>query len=342
VFGATGFVGKYVVHELAKHGTQVVCAYRSLEEKTMALRQMGDLGQIALVKDWSLHNDDLTEYAISRSNIVINLVGSYMETRNFTFDDIHHKWPAKLAKICAKSPLLERFVHFSDMGANANSASRRMRSKAAGDEAVRDILPGATILRPSIVIGDEDSFYNNILYQLKFGASMWLIDGGDQPLQPTYVTDVSAAVGQALQTEDSVGKTYHLGGPEILTMRQVVKNMYSVLHELEDISMTVPSSLAKLYFGPWDLIKKRLPPLPSRNHMHTVDWIDELNEGKVIPAGGLTYADLDMVPIKVTEGLPMEPVRFARHGGYGLGSTKALAKALPDKVKQFYGMDRNL
>ena len=105
------------------------------------------LKQIALVKDWSLHNDDLTEYAISRSNIVINLVGSYMETRNFSFEDIHHKWPAKLAKICAKSPLLERFVHFSDMGANANSASRRMRSKAAGDEAVREILPGATILR---------------------------------------------------------------------------------------------------------------------------------------------------------------------------------------------------
>ena len=71
--------------------------------------------------------------------------------------------------------------------------------------------------RPSIVIGDEDAFYNNILYQLKFGASMWLIDGGDQPLQPTYVTDVSAAVGQALQKEDSVGKTYYLGGPEILT-----------------------------------------------------------------------------------------------------------------------------
>jgi nucleoside-diphosphate-sugar epimerase len=75
----------------------------------------------------------------------------------------------------------------------------------------------ALLCRPSIVIGDEDAFYNNILFQIKFGASMWLIDGGEQPLQPTYVTDVAAAVGQALQTEDSVGKTYYLGGPETLS-----------------------------------------------------------------------------------------------------------------------------
>jgi NADH dehydrogenase (ubiquinone) 1 alpha subcomplex subunit 9 len=102
---------------------------------------------VVVIKDWSMHNDELTEYTISRSNIVINLIGSYMETRNFSFEDIHHKWPAKLAKICAKSPLMERFVHISDMGANADSASRRMRSKAAGDEAVREALPGATIFR---------------------------------------------------------------------------------------------------------------------------------------------------------------------------------------------------
>lgn len=103
--------------------------------------------QIVLLKDWHLNNDAMTEFAIKRSNIVINLVGSSLETRNFSFDDAHAAWPARLAQIASQNPLVERLIHFSDMGAAADHASARMRSKAAGDAAVRESFPDATIFK---------------------------------------------------------------------------------------------------------------------------------------------------------------------------------------------------
>lgn len=147
VFGATGFVGKYVVNELARNGTQVICPYRSVDEKAIPLKQMGDLGQIVLLKDWHLNNDEMTEYAIKRSNIVINLIGNALETRNFSFEDVHTAWPARLAQIAKESSLVERLIHFSDMGASPDHPSRRLRSKAAGDAAVRETFPEATIFK---------------------------------------------------------------------------------------------------------------------------------------------------------------------------------------------------
>ncbi|KIY95832.1 NADH dehydrogenase (ubiquinone) 1 alpha subcomplex 9 [Monoraphidium neglectum] len=108
VFGATGFVGKYVVNELARNGTQVVCPHRNLEEVAMPLRQMGDLGQVVIIKEWSMGDDEMTRYALSRSQIVINLIGANYETRNFSYDDVHATWPRHLAQLAKESPLLER------------------------------------------------------------------------------------------------------------------------------------------------------------------------------------------------------------------------------------------
>lgn len=339
VFGATGFVGKYVVNELARNGTQVICPYRSVDEKAIPLKQMGDLGQIVLLKDWHLNNDEMTEYAIKRSNIVINLIGNALETRNFSFEDVHTAWPARLAQIAKESPLVERLIHFSDMGASPDHPSRRLRSKAAGDAAVRETFPEATIFKPSPILGDEDDFMNNLLFQVKFNASLWLIDGGIHKSQPSHVTDVARAVAACLETHDAKGQDYYLAGPETLSICDMVKVIQECLHVLEDNTMYVPAALAKLAYTPGDFLRTKIPPMPGRNYMYTGDFVDELSRDKLAPAGSLGYTDLGIVPLKVTEGLAIEAIRYQRTGGYSLGDTKALAKSLPASVKRYFGME---
>jgi NADH dehydrogenase (ubiquinone) 1 alpha subcomplex subunit 9 len=346
VFGATGFIGKYVVNELARAGTQVVVPHRNVEEAAMPLRQMGDLGQVVVLKGWSLGDDDMTRHALSRSNIVVNLIGATYETRNYSYDDVHAAWPAHLAELAKESPLLERFVHFSDVGADLNHPSARMRSKAAGDAAVAAALPGlATIFRPAPVVGDEDDFLNNLLAQVKLSAVFPLIDGGVQQVQPHDVRDVADAVMNALSTHDSLGKTYYLGGPEVVTLRGLVDLVRDILNQDEDNTLHVPAAVAKAIARPLDALKRRMPPMPSRNYMSTADWVDEISTGKVVPKAGadgarvLTYADLDIAPRRITEGVAMEPVRYSRVGGYEHGDTRALAHKLPASVKRYYGME---
>lgn len=274
--------------------------------------------------------------------IVVNLIGATYETRNFSFDDVHAAWPAHLARLAKESPLLERFIHFSDIGADADHASARMRSKAKGDAAVMAELPGlATVFRPAPVVGDEDDFLNRILASVKLSALFPLVDGGAQPVQPHHVRDVAEAVVSALALEASKGKTYYLGGPEVTTIRGLVDLVRATLNQEEDNTVHVPAALARAIARPLDALKLKMPPMPFRNYMATADWVDEIASGKVVPQGGgvLTYADLDIAPAKVTEGTAMEAVRYSRVGGYAHGDTRKLAQKLPASVKRYYGMD---
>lgn len=341
VFGATGFVGHYVVNALAKQGTQVVVPYRSIEERAMALKQMGDLGQIVLLRDWHMHNDEMTRDAIRSSNIVVNLVGASLETRNFSFEDVHTAWPAKLAKMAAENGKTERLLHFSDMGASPDHPSRRLRSKAAGDAALREAFPAATIFKPGPIMGDEDDFLNNLLFQVKFNTFVWMVDDGVHRCQPTHVTDVANAVAASLTDRLAPGNTYYLGGPEVVSLRQMVDLIQECLHETEDSTIYVPAALAKMAYGPVEAIRRKLPPLPGRNYMYTTDYVDEISVDKLTPEGAMTYADLGIIPMKVTEGLPIEAVRYQRTGGYSYGDTKSLAKSLPANVKRYWGMGNN-
>eukprot|EP00955_Chlamydomonas_euryale_P075956 362507-Chlamydomonas_euryale.AAC.6 len=119
-----------------------------------------------MLNDFSLKDTDFIKRAIARSNVVINLVGQRTETMNFTFDDVHAEWPKRLAKVVAEAGHVERFVHFSDIAASPDHASRRMRSKAAGDKAVRELVPSATIMKPAPIVGIEDYFFNAIIHQV--------------------------------------------------------------------------------------------------------------------------------------------------------------------------------
>jgi len=372
VFGGTGFVGRYVVNALARAGCQVICPHRSVEEKAMPLRQMGDLGQVVALRDWHLRDDAATRRALGKATVVVNLVGQSAETRNFSYEHVHAEWPERLARLALEvrgQDGLERLVHFSDIGADAGSASRRMRSKAAGDAALLDPSSGVagklTIFRPAPVIGDEDDFLNNLMGQAKFSTLMQLVDGGDQRLAPTHVSDVAAAVVAALRDPRSVGPRpedalHYLYGPEVMTLRDLADLVFGTLHETrEDNSVPVPKPIAKAMWAPLDALRRRLPPgLPFlANYMQSADWAEEISEEKLPPtmrgAGaarrhplpdgmarfGRTYGDLGVAPQRVTEGLAVEALRFGRTGGYALGDTKELARGLPASVKRYFGMD---
>ncbi|GAX76358.1 hypothetical protein CEUSTIGMA_g3804.t1 [Chlamydomonas eustigma] len=338
VFGGYGFIGSYIVNDLGKRGSQIVIPTRATENKVQHIRQMGDLGQIVFVPNFDIRDETVVKEAISRSNVVINLIGQRTETMNFKYEEVHSEWPKRLATIVAEAGHVERLIHFSDMGADLMHTSRRMRSKAQGDLDVQKIFPSATIFKPGPVVGIEDYFYNYIVYQVSYSLIAPLVENGSSRLQPTYVLDVADAVSKALMNRDTMGKTYYLGGPEVLTYREIYDVVIKTLRLKTDDTIPVPAWAAKLAFAPKDWARRMLPSLPMSNWMFSSDYIDEMMKDKITPRGALGFSDLGIMPTKVTEGLPIEPVRHYRVGGYSWGDMANVAKDVPEAIRKYYNL----
>eukprot|EP00803_Ostreobium_quekettii_P001733 evm.model.scf_924.6 EVM.evm.TU.scf_924.6 scf_924:37851-40740(-) len=320
VFGSTGFLGRYVVNSFAKAGTQMVIPYRCDDIDMQHLRQMGDLGQIVQLPDFDIRDEDQIRHAISRSSIVINLVGAQMETWNFSFQDVHVDAAQRIARIAAESPNCERLVHVSALGASEDAHSERLRTKAKGDKAVQEAFPDVSILRPSYMIGSEDRLFNNIADLGKNLPFVPLVDGGDTRFQPVYVRDVADAIVEVLKTRDTCGKIYHLAGPEIITMRDAVDLVFNIMRE-KQTSMLMPSFVAKALVYPIHTLLHKRIPMPLSNHFMTADFIDELSKDTVLPEDVANFSHLGIDPRKVTEGVPVEHIRSYRSGGYDAGAT---------------------
>ncbi|BDA40605.1 NADH dehydrogenase [ubiquinone] 1 alpha subcomplex subunit [Coccomyxa sp. Obi] len=322
VFGCSGFLGRYIVNALARQGTQVVVPYRRDDVDVQYLRQMGDLGQVYVWKGFNIRDDSHIRDAIKRSNVVINLTGLDKETWNYSFEDVHIDAATRIAQAAAGNPLTERFVQFSCIGASENAASRRLRTKAAGDAAVRSILPYATIFKPGHVVGTEDRLYNSYAVLAKQLPFIPLVGGGETRLQPTYVRDIADAVVHSLKTKESLAKDYYLAGPEVLTVREIVELVFNTIREPISI-VPIPLALARLLAIPREKLFKSIP-IPV-NTLFTADYIEEMTQDHVLPPNVLTYADLEVVPKKVTEGFPIEHLRHYRVGGYDVGTTSGSA-----------------
>lgn len=319
VFGASGFLGRYVVNALARQGSQVVIPYRCDDLDVQHLRPMGDLGQIVMMKDFDVFDDEQVKKAVSRSNLVINLLGQDKETMNFSFEDVHIEAARKVATAAAANGLLERYMHVSCLAASPDHTSRRLRTKAEGERLTQEIVPEATIFKAAQMTGVEDRLLNALAGMVKKFPFVPLIDGGGTRLQPTFVRDVADAVVGSLNSRDTAGKTYHLAGPEVLSIEDIVRLTFDTMRENYK-ALPVPHALAKLLGQPREYLKK-YAQIPV-NTMFTVDYADEMQMDAVLPASGvLTYADLGITPRKVTMGLPIEHIRHLRSGGYDMGTT---------------------
>ncbi|KAI4884380.1 hypothetical protein NFI96_011225 [Prochilodus magdalenae] len=227
VFGATGFLGRYVVNRLGRIGSQVVVPHRCDPYDLMYLRPMGDLGQIIFM-EWDARNKESIKRAIAHSNVVINLVGREWETSNYKFEDVFVTIPQQIAK-ASREAGVPKFIHMSHLNADIRSPSKYLRNKAVGEQAVRDEFPDAIIMKPSEFFGREDRFFNHFANMRWFGKAVPLIAMGKKTVkQPCHVVDVAKAIVNAIHDPDANGKTYALVGPNRYLLHDLVEYVYAV------------------------------------------------------------------------------------------------------------------
>jgi len=303
IFGGSGFLGRYAVRALAKEGYRIRVAVR---QPSLAnyLIPMGGVGQIQLVK-CNVTNPDAVAAAVRGASGVINLVGVLQESGRQRFAALHTQAAGIIAR-AAKSAGARSLVHMSSAGVDANSDSSYARTKADGERQVREAFPDAAILRPSIVFGPEDNFFNRFAAMASMSPVLPLIGGGRTRFQPVYVGDVAAAIESCVGDAATRGKTFELGGPTIYTFREL---MELTLRETGRRCwlVTLPYALATLQAT----LLQFLPNAPL-----TPDQVRLLKHDNVVSEGALTLAELGIEPETVEAVVPMYLWRFRREGQY--------------------------
>ncbi|KAG4959388.1 hypothetical protein AAZX31_13G110800 [Glycine max] len=319
VFGATGFLGRYVVQQLAKMGSQVLVPFRGSEDNPRHLKLMGDLGQIVPMK-YNPRDESSVKAVMAKANVVINLIGRDYETRNYSFEEVHYHMAEQLAKISKEHGGILRFIQVSCLGASPSSPSRMLRTKSAAEEMILRELPEATILKPAVMIGTEDRILNPWAHFAKKYGFLPLFGDGSTKIQPVYVIDVAAALTSLLKDDGtSMGKIYELGGPEIFTVHELADVMFDTIREWPRY-VKVPFPIAKALATPREILLNKVPfPLPVPEILN-LDKIQALTTDTVVSENALTFNDLGIVPHKL-KGYPIEFLISYRKGGPQFGST---------------------
>jgi uncharacterized protein YbjT (DUF2867 family) len=225
IFGGSGFIGRHVVRALAREGWRIRVACRR-PDLAIFLQPLGGVGQISFVQA-NLRDPASLAAALRGADAAVNLVGILAESGKQTFTTLQAEGPALVAK-AAKAAGATRFVHVSAIGADAGSASAYARTKALGEAGAREEFPDCVILRPSIVFGPEDEFFNRFGAMARFLPVIPVV-GAQTKFQPVYVGDVATAVALALDGKARAGATYELGGPEIRTFEALVRYVLGVV-----------------------------------------------------------------------------------------------------------------
>ena len=271
VFGGTGFVGRHVVRALVRKGYRVRAATRR-PDLAGHLQPMGGVGQIHAVQA-NLRYPQSVARAIEGSAAVVNLVGVLVKSGRQTFDAVHVDGGRVVAK-AARDAGVTHVVHVSAIGADARSQGHYGRSKAAGEAAVLEQFPDAVILRPSIVFGAEDTFFNRFADMARMSPLMPLIGGGRTRFQPVYVGDVAAAIVAAVEGKGKPGTVYELGGPEVISFRKLLDRTQEWAGR-DRWYLRMPFWLAKL-------AAFLTVPLPNTLRPLTVDQVRMLQKDNVV------------------------------------------------------------
>lgn len=307
VFGGTGFVGRHVVRELAKRGYRVRAASRH-PSRAGFVRTMGLPGQVEAVYA-DINDDESVARALSGAGMAVNLVGILYETGRQKFDALQAEAAGRIAW-SAKAKGVTRLVHVSAIGADAQSPAKYAASKAEGEAAVLDAFAGAVILRPSIIFGNGDGFFNRFAAMARFMPALPLIGGGHTLMQPVYVDDVADAVCAALEDTSTGDRTYELGGPRTYSFKEL---MQIVLDETQRkrILAPVPWSLARLQ----GRILGMLPaPLLTLDQVRMLETDNVVSDAAI--AENRTITDLGVTPKSVEAIVPGYLWMYRRQGQY--------------------------
>jgi NADH dehydrogenase len=301
VFGGSGFIGRHLIGRLAKQGWIVRIAVRRPSQAAF-LKPLGEVGQITPLRA-PVQDPIAVAAAVAGADAAINLVGILYERGKQTFAGVHAGGAQCVAEAAAAAGV-EQLVQVSAIGADLHGGADYARSKGAGEAAVKTAFPSATILRPSIVFGPEDDFFNRFAVMARLSPVLPLIGGGSTRFEPVYVGDVAQAIATCVAGPACAGKTYELGGPRIYTFKELLQLLLREIRRRR-LLVPLPFALAEVQARFLELLP--VPPL-------TRDQLRMLRRDNVVSEGALTLADLGIAPTAAEVILPTYLDRY-RPGG---------------------------
>ena len=308
IYGGSGFVGRYIARRMAKAGWRVRVAVRRPNE-AIHVKPYGTPGQVEPVL-CNIRDDASVRAVMQGADAVVNCVGTFDRRGKNNFDAVQHQGAERIARIAAETGVA-RMVHISAIGADTNGESIYARTKALGEEGILQHMPNAVILRPSVIFGPEDAFFNRFAALSKLVMILPVV-GGDTKFQTVYVDDVAHAAQVAVQGKAEPG-IYELGGPDVNTFTELMQQMLGVIRRrrlivnipfwIANIMATVMDAVQYLSFG---LIPAQI----------TRDQVKSLQVDNVVSDGAKGFADLGIRPTAVEAILPDYLWRFRLTGQY--------------------------
>jgi len=304
IFGAGGFLGKYLMRELTKLDYRIKVATRNPYLKGY-LKPLGNPGQIELFKT-NIFNIEDVKQVLKDCDFVINLVGILHETRKQKFDQIHARFPLLLGNQCNELGI-KNLVHISALGVNKSSVSKYMRSKFQGEKNVQDTFARSVILRPSVVFGPDDKFFNMFATIAQFSPVLPLIGGGKTKFAPIYVGDVAKAIVKALDLNNSKPTIYELGGPKNYSFKELMEILLTEIKKKRYL-VSIPFGLAKFQ-------SYLLQMLPLS--LLTPDQVEMLKCNNIVSGEHPSLKDLGISGKTIQSILPKYIYRFRAGGQFG-------------------------
>lgn len=297
IYGGSGFVGRYIAQRMARRGWRVRVAVRRPNEATH-VRPLGTVGQVQPVL-CNIRDDVSVRAAMEGADAVVNCVGTFDRAGRNNFDAVQHQGAGRIARIAAELKV-GRLVHISALGADAASDSDYLRTKAEGEAAVLAARRGAVILRPSVMFGTEDGFFNRFARLCKLGPILFLV-GGDTRFQPVYVDDVAAAVEQAIVGPELRG-VFELGGPQVKTLRGWTQEMLKEI-ERRRLVVNLPFWIGAVIAWTLDAASAIVLGLFA-NSLLTRDQVASLRIDNVVSARAKGLSDLGIEPTATAAVMP--------------------------------------
>jgi NADH dehydrogenase len=304
IFGAGGFLGRHLIRQLTKLEYRIKVATRKPYLKGY-LKPLGNPGQVELFKTNIFDSYDLSR-VLKNCDFVINLVGILYETRKQKFNQIHAQFPDILSKACSDFGI-KKIVHISALGVKEGHTSKYMASKLHGEKNIQNNSSKSIILRPSIIFGPEDKFFNTFASLTQFSPFLPLIGGGKTKFAPIYVGDVAKAIVKALEINNSEIKIYELGGPQDYSFKQLMEILLKEIKK-KRFFISVPFKVAKFqsYFF-------QMMPRP----LLTVDQVELLKYDNIVSENFFKLKDFGINGTDINSILPKYIYRFRRGGKFG-------------------------
>lgn len=308
IFGGSGFAGRYITRRLAQQGWRIRVAVRRPNE-AMFVKPYGDVGQVEPVLA-NIRDDDSVRAAIVSADVVINCVGTFDLTGRNNFEAVVHQGAERVARIAAEQGV-GRLVHLSAIGADRDGDTVYARTKGLGEAAVLAQFPDAVILRPSVIFGPEDGFFNRFAGMTRFGPVLPVV-GAETRFQPVYVDDVAQAAVLGATGAAAPG-IYELGGPEIRSFRDLMDGMLAEIRRRR-LVMNIPFGLARIMGWTMEMVQKLslglVPPMITR------DQVALLRRDNVVADGARGFGALGIAPTATEAVLPGYLWRFRPAGQY--------------------------